>query len=146
LKNSQPAQLHKKRYAINNKGKMLNQTEAEVSRDVKRALKTFGCFFRRIECTAKLVHSGKGVAYAPSEQKGFPDVLAIYQGKVFGMELKKTVGGQLSHPQAETLAEMIKNGGVAGVVCSAEGAINMLQGMIPTQFLTTHVGEIPVWL
>jgi hypothetical protein len=140
--------IPRKHYGIKSvpPGSTLTQVEAEISRDVKNLLKSMGIFFRRIEGTAKLVHNKGGrMVFAKSESSGLPDYIALKDGKLFGIELKKARFARLSDDQARTLGEMQQHGAVAGVCCSAQSVANMLSGVIPNTFVETPYGHIPVW-
>lgn len=47
--------------------------------------------------------------------KGVPDILACYQGKLLALEIKKPIGGQPTPIQLQNLKQIAKNGGLAFV-------------------------------
>ena len=59
-------------------------------------------------------------------RKGAPDLLFIYCGKTYGLELKRK-GGKPSHDQIECLAAMERAGAVIAVVAGLDAAVGQLE-------------------
>jgi hypothetical protein len=87
---------------------------------VIRLLEFRGCFVQRIECGAKLHQRGGQVGFSKSAMTGFPDVLAIHRGTVFGLEVKAP-GGSLSGAQKAKLEQMRAAGAHVAVVVGVDG-------------------------
>jgi hypothetical protein len=58
---------------------------------------------------------------------GVPDVVAIHQGRVYGLELKAE-GGKPTPKQVETIAAMQMAGAVTGVAVGIDEALAWLEG------------------
>jgi hypothetical protein len=58
---------------------------------------------------------------------GLPDVIAIHDGRVHGLEIKAP-GGQISAPQLATLAQMREAGAVVAVAVGLDQALRQLEG------------------
>lgn len=69
----------------------------------------------------------KEAAGAYSRQ-GIPDVSAIIEGKYYGFEVKRPYIGVLSKIQEQTIKQIRKAGGCAGVVVFPEDALRMIEG------------------
>ncbi len=65
--------------------------------------------------------------------KGFPDMLAIYDGCTAGLEFKSGTG-QISDAQIDTLNRLVRMQIPVGVFRSAESAIEWLKGNWPHAF------------
>lgn len=59
------------------------------------------------------------------QSAGLPDILGCYQGRFFGLEVKRP-GAKTTLLQELVLQRIAKAGGVAHVVHSAEEALNIL--------------------
>lgn len=60
-------------------------------------------------------------------RQGIPDVSAIIEGRYYGFEVKRPYYGRLSLMQAQTIQEIHKAGGVAGVCTFPEDADRLIQ-------------------
>jgi len=58
---------------------------------------------------------------------GVPDVIAIHQGRVYGLELKAE-GGKPTPKQVETIAAMQMAGAITGVAVGLDEALRWLEG------------------
>jgi hypothetical protein len=58
---------------------------------------------------------------------GVPDVIAIHQGRVYGLELKAE-GGKPTPRQVETIAAMQMAGAITGVAVGLDEALRWLEG------------------
>ena len=58
---------------------------------------------------------------------GVPDIIAIHQGRVYGLELKAE-GGKPTPKQIETIAAMQMAGAIAGVAVGLDEALRWLEG------------------
>lgn len=95
-------------------------SEAGILRAVIRLLEAKGCFVQRIECGAKLHQRGGQVGFSKSAMTGFPDVLCIHRGTVYGLEVKAP-GGSMSEAQRAKLLAMQRAGAQVAVVVGIEG-------------------------
>ena len=57
---------------------------------------------------------------------GVPDIIAIHQGRVYGLELKAE-GGKPTPKQVETIAAMQMAGAIAGVAVGLNDALRWLE-------------------
>jgi hypothetical protein len=57
---------------------------------------------------------------------GVPDLIAIHQGRVYGLELKAE-GGKPTAKQVETIAAMQMAGAIAGVAVGLDAALRWLE-------------------
>ena len=82
------------------------QTEKEITQSIRTLLKTFGIFHWK-------VWQGLG------SQKGVSDIVGIYKGKFFAIEVK-TKKGKLNVHQENFLEAVVMNGGIGFVARSGE--------------------------
>ena len=121
------------------------QRERDLMTGVKCYLETRDdLFWRRIEGSGKAFTIGGKLTFISSDMKGFPDVLIVCEGMVFGVELK-VFGGALTQAQAETICQMNAAGGGAGIALSVRGVQRLLGGEAPMAVLTTDFGEVGIW-
>lgn len=92
-------------------------TEAEIQRDVLSYLRRRGLLHARTNAGRK-----GGVRLAPA---GWPDVVGMYKGHFFGLEIKAK-DGVVSAEQWATLLRIRDEGGYAGVVHSVEEVSRLL--------------------
>jgi hypothetical protein len=57
---------------------------------------------------------------------GVPDVIAIYQGRVYGLELKAE-GGRATPKQLEAIAAMMSAGAICAVAYGIDQALHQLE-------------------
>jgi hypothetical protein len=138
----------KKSYKINSAVAIgEKRLEADIMRDIKNLLTTLGIFFRRIEGSAKIVQHKKGgePTFAKSENSGFPDYMILKDGKFYALEVKSNLSAHLSDGQAKTITEIQNAGAFAAIVTSANAVLNVLNKNLPTRFLKTDYGNIPIF-
>lgn len=95
--------------------------ETRIVKKIKEALgEAFpGAYFRKI-------HGN------PYQHAGIPDLVGCVQGRFVGLEVK-TTNGRVSEIQRLEGIEIIKSGGIYGVVTDAQEAIDLvLQGLNST--------------
>ncbi len=63
---------------------------------------------------------------SPYQQVGVPDLLVGYQGRLYGMEVKRP-GQSLSPVQAKVIEEIRASGSIAGRVESVADAMELLK-------------------
>ena len=84
-------------------------------------------------------NAGKRTAWEARERaregmvKGFPYMLALYEGTTLGLECK-SVTGQPSDNQLDTLGRMHRLGFPVGIFRSAESALDWTRQQIPEAF------------
>jgi hypothetical protein len=120
--------------------------EDVVLKECKQYLgKCRGIWWERIEAPIKIVGKGDDKHAAPSPAKGIPDLLLCIQGKLWGVELKRTQGAHLSGEQLSKLLGIQSAGGRSIVVQSAVGLSRALRGELPRDSITTPYGKIDVF-
>lgn len=92
---------------------MASTLEAPITKKIMKTLKAMGAFCYKTHGAA-------------DSQRGLPDIVCCYQGRFFGLEVKRP-GRQATPLQAHTLEQIKLAGGVAGVVHSVEEALQLLQ-------------------
>ena len=70
-------------------------------------------------------------AAGPYSRQGIPDILMIYRGRFFGLEVKRPEGGRLSTLQAQSIEAINRAGGTAAVVHSLEEAEAVVKAVFP---------------
>lgn len=90
--------------------KIKPQTEKEITARIRLVLKNHGIFHWK-------VWQGLG------SQKGVSDIVGIFKGRFFALEVK-TVKGRLSDYQRLFLSEVAMNGGIAFVARSVDDVID----------------------
>lgn len=88
-------------------------TEKVFENNIKKYLDTLP------KCWYFKVHGG------PYQKSGIPDIVGVYRGRFFGIEVKKP-GEKATPLQAFIISQMIKAGGLAGVVVTVEDAERIL--------------------
>ncbi len=88
--------------------------EAALTRRILKTLRRKGGFWAKI-------HGG------PYQVTGLPDIIGVYEGRFYGMEVKLPKGGQPTARQALTLRLIKAAGGVSGVVRSPQEGIKLLR-------------------
>lgn len=100
----------------------MDQTEAEVVKDVKKIIKKMGLddYIQRINAGWMKNQYGRPIRLA---KKGTLDFEGFSpSGKFVGMECKRTKGGKLSPEQAERIELINHCGGYAAVIKSKQEA------------------------
>jgi|GEM_PF-3475479 len=113
--------------------------EADTLRAVLSVLSMGGHWHRRVEVQGVMTHSHGRDFMRPSRMQGFPDVIALVEGIVWGIEVKAP-GGRLTGSQAQTLAELQAAGGVSLVVVSVDTFSHVLSGRIAVSSLPLCAG------
>jgi len=113
--------------------------EADTLRAVLSVLSMGGHWHRRIEVQGVMTHNKGRDFMRPSRMQGFPDVIALVDRRLWGIEVKAP-GGRLSGPQAQTLAELQAAGGVSLVVVSLDTFSRVLAGRIAVSSLPLCAG------
>ena len=116
--------------------------EASILRGVLAVLAMRRVWHRRIEVQGVLTHTPGGAVLRPSRMQGLPDVIAIVDGRMWGLEAKAP-GGRLSAHQAEALSGIREAGGVGLVVVEPSRLDEVLANRRSTATLPTCAG-IPV--
>lgn len=84
-------------------------------------------------------NAGKRSAWEARERaregmvKGFPDMLALYDGRTLGLEFKSGTGQPTDH-QLETLGRLHRLGFPVGIFRSAESALEWTRQQFPDAF------------
>lgn len=84
-------------------------------------------------------NAGKRTAWESRERaregmvRGFPDMLAMYDGRTLGLEFKSGIG-QPSDTQIETLNKLHRLGFPVGIFRSAETALEWTRQQVPEAF------------
>ncbi len=89
--------------------------ESSLTRSILKALQRRGGFWFK-------VHGH------PGQRRGIPDIIGVYQGRFFGLEVK--VPGRatrVTELQSYILDQIREAGGVADVITSADEAIKLLE-------------------
>lgn len=109
-------------------------TEADVVREVKQVLIFCGLMKANEKepgapSRVQRINTGTfGSRYTKSANKGTLDFEGYdIRGRFLGIECKRPKGGRLSAEQAARITDINLRGGVAGVVTSAEEALNLLK-------------------
>lgn len=104
-----------------------NRRESEVQAGVLAYLSTRGdCFFWRSNVQAGVAPSGR---FMRSGMKGQPDVMVVKDGKLYGLEVKRSLLGKLSEDQRRWGNNLRAAGGVYEVVTSV-GELPMILGPV----------------
>ncbi len=93
---------------------MSTKPEAVLTRRILKALRSKGGFWAKI-------HGG------PYQVTGLPDIIGVYEGRFYGMEVKLLKGGQPTARQALALRLIKAAGGVSGVVRDPQDALKLLR-------------------
>lgn len=107
----------------------IEQTEAEVVRDVKKVIKSFGLddYIQRINSGLIKNQYGRIVRMA---KKGTLDFEGFNKsGQYIGMECKRSKGGRLSPEQAKRIELINTSGGNAAVIRSGAEAYKFLTSL-----------------
>lgn len=96
--------------------------ESDIQRDCESFLKLHNFFYWRNH-TSGVRFKGKGMA--KSRNKGSPDIMAIKDGKFYGIEIKKP-NGVLSKDQIEWLERATNHGAISIVARSVEEMADLL--------------------
>jgi hypothetical protein len=91
------------------KHKVMDQTEFEITKQIIEYLRIIGMFVWRDRQLAK-----KSTISVLPEQKGIPDILGCYKGRLLGIEVKRP-GGVVSDEQQAFLDRINQEGGYAFV-------------------------------
>jgi len=93
---------------------MTVKPESALTRRILKALRGRGGFWTK-------VHGG------PYQATGLPDIIGVYEGRFYGMEVKLPKGGQPTARQALALRLIEAAGGVSGVVRGPTDALKLLR-------------------
>lgn len=96
------------------------KTEKAIQDEIMKYLKDIGAWVLK-------VHGG------PYQTVGIPDLLVCYQGRFFGMEVKREKE-KLTPIQEHIIEQIQSSGGVAGRVESLEEAIGLLSQPLSADF------------
>ncbi len=100
--------------------------EGDIQRLIMLALSEAGCLIWRNNCGSYTdPRSGSFIRYGIG-MPGGSDLIGIYKGRFCAFEIK-TPRGKATDAQLNFIAAVIKNGGIAGVVRSAEEALELLR-------------------
>jgi len=114
-----------------------------VLKECKEYLKTCqGLWWERIEAPVKIIGKGQVI---PSASRGLPDLLLCIQGRLWGIELKRSRGGHLSGSQLSKLLSIAAAGGRSIVCQSARGLYRAMTGEQPRAKITTQYGNVDVF-
>ena len=103
---------------------MERKTEAEVISEVKALLIRIGLKIQRINTGCFKV----GNRFIRTASKGTLDFEGYdNKGRFVGIECKRPSGGRISPEQAARIKDINDKGGIAGVVTSAEQALELLK-------------------
>ena len=111
--------------------------EADLLRAVLAVLGASGAWHRRIEVQGVMTRApGREDFLRPSRMQGLPDVVALKEGKMWGIEVKAP-GGRVTEAQARTLRELGAAGGIGIVVVEPQILARVLRaperlGGLPT--------------
>lgn len=72
-----------------------------------------------LKCWAFKVHGG------PWQRAGIPDIVGVYHGRFFGLEVK-VPGNEPTEIQTRTLKELAHHGAISGVVYSVKDVMALL--------------------
>ena len=103
-----------------------NKKESAILAETKRIVGMEPmCFWRRIEGGGKIM----GDRIIPSSMVGMPDIVMIFKGIFWGIELKAS-GGSVSCEQMATLKSMQRSGGQALIVVEPARLWSYVRGEI----------------
>lgn len=106
-------------------------TEAEAERMVRKELPLEADYQRKIITWLKEEYPHALVRKITSgiySEGGFPDVLAIIDGRYHGFEVKRPFIGEPSKLQLQTIKKIREAGGKAGLVCFPFEAQRIIEG------------------
>ena len=102
--------------------------EAQIMREVRSVLSRSGVWYRRIEGSGKLLHSGSEARMVKSEMTGMPDWIGCSHGRLLGIEVKAP-GGRVSAAQVATLSAMRDAGARVCICVSAAALMDWIHGV-----------------
>lgn len=113
---------------VNNRRPMVFTTEGEIQTDVlawlSKAAAHRNLWFKRVPLGPVIHPKGWG----KNPLAGMPDIIGIYEGTFFGLELKKAKGTAQEN-QIKTMAAINQAGGNAQIVRSVEDVERMFRAM-----------------
>ena len=100
-------------------------TEHDIQNSIRLALSKLGYVSFRMNVGSFYTRDGR---YIPSSlPRGFSDLIAIKEGKIYFLEVK-TAKGRASKEQLNFIEQMKNRGCVAGIVRSVEDAVKLCEG------------------